>query len=129
MSKLAARKERPVNLDLTKFAFPITAIASILHRITGVILFGGVAFMLYALELALRSPADFATAQALMAMPLGKFVTWGLLTTLGYHVIAGIKHLVMDFGHGETLAGGRLLAQSSLGLAVVVAALAGVWVW
>lgn len=123
------RRERPINLDLTKFAFPITAIASILHRVTGVILFVGIAFMLYALDLALESEAGLEQARSLIATPIGMFVTWGLLTTLGYHFVAGIKHLIMDFGHGETLAGGRLLAQGTIVLAVVLSALAGVWVW
>ncbi|MCH1448834.1 MAG: succinate dehydrogenase, cytochrome b556 subunit, partial [Litoricolaceae bacterium] len=38
---MAMSRERPVNLDLTTFSFPITAIASILHRVSGVILFFG----------------------------------------------------------------------------------------
>ncbi|MFT5929522.1 MAG: succinate dehydrogenase / fumarate reductase cytochrome b subunit, partial [Candidatus Azotimanducaceae bacterium] len=45
---------RPTNVnpsDLLAFAWPITALASIMHRATGVILFLGVAFALYALEM------------------------------------------------------------------------------
>ena len=38
---MAMSSERPVNLDLTTFRFPVTAIASILHRVCGVILFFG----------------------------------------------------------------------------------------
>ena len=126
---MTTRRERPINLDLTKFAFPLPAITSIIHRVTGVILFVGVAFMLYALDLALDSEAGLADARSLIATPIGGFITWGLLTTLGYHFVAGIKHLIMDFGHGETLSGGRLLAQGTIAIAAILSALAGVWVW
>ena len=46
------KTDRPVNLNLLAFSFPLAAIVSITHRITGVILFVGVAFALYALDMA-----------------------------------------------------------------------------
>jgi len=122
-------RERPVNLDLTKFSFPLPALASITHRVTGVILFVGIAFGLYALDLSLSSPAGFAEARDLIAHPLGKFVAWGLLTALGYHFVAGIKHLLLDWDIGDSLEGGRLATKIAIALAVVLSVLAGVWVW
>lgn len=121
--------ERPVNLDLTKFAFPLPALASITHRITGVILFVGIAFMLYALDLSLSSASGFAEAQALMDTLPGKFVTWGLLTAVAYHLLAGVKHLLLDWDLGDTLEGARLGAQLVVAGSVVLSVLAGVWVW
>ncbi len=94
-----------------------------------IVLFVGMAFMLYALDLALTSDEGLAQARALIAMPIGAFVTWGLLTALAYHFVAGVKHFFMDFGHGETLKGGRMMAQGSIAIAVVLSVLAGVWVW
>lgn len=122
-------RERPVNLDLTKFSFPLPALTSITHRISGVILFVGLAFLLFALNLSLSSPAGFAEAVALLDAPLAKFVTWGLLTALGYHLVAGIKHLFLDFDVGDTLQGARLGSQITIVAAVVLSILAGVWVW
>lgn len=121
--------ERPVNLDLTKFSFPLPALASITHRITGVILFVGIAFGLYALDLSLQGAAGFAAAQDLFDMPLGKFIAWGLLTGLGYHLLAGIKHLLLDWDVGDTLEGARFGALTVIAGSVVIAVLAGVWVW
>lgn len=121
--------DRPVNLDLTKFAFPLPALASITHRITGVILFVGIAFMLYALDLSLSSASGFDEARALMATPLGKFVAWGLLTAIAYHLLAGVKHLFLDWDVGDTLAGARLGAQLVIFGSAVLSVLAGVWVW
>jgi succinate dehydrogenase / fumarate reductase cytochrome b subunit len=122
-------RERPVNLDLTKFSFPLPALASITHRITGVILFVGIAFALYALDLSLESAAGFDAARDLIAAPLGKFITWGLLTGLGYHLAAGIKHLLLDWDIGDTVEGALLGARLVIASAVILSILAGVWVW
>lgn len=121
--------DRPVNLDLTKFSFPLPALASITHRITGVILFVGIAFGLYALDLSLESPAGFAAAQGLMDGLIGKFIAWGLLTALGYHLVAGIKHLLLDWDIGDTLEGARTGTSIVIAAAVILSVLAGVWVW
>lgn len=122
---------RPTNVnpsDLAAFAWPITALSSILHRATGVILFVGIGFGLYALDMSLSSEEGFETLKGLMNSPFGKFVTWGLLTALGYHFVAGIKHLIMDFGVGETLEGSKFGARVTLFFSVILAVLAGIWI-
>ncbi|MFC3853079.1 succinate dehydrogenase, cytochrome b556 subunit [Salinispirillum marinum] len=123
------KADRPVNLDLTTLSLPLSAITSILHRISGVFLFIGTAFMVWMLHKSLASPADFAAAQNVMEHGLAKFITWGLLSSLAYHLVAGIKHLIMDTGIGETKEGGKLGAQITIVVSVVLFILAGVWVW
>ena len=122
---------RPINVgitDLMVFKFPITAIVSITHRIAGVVLFVGIAFALYALQISLDSEAGFAELQSMMNSPLGKFITWGLLSGLAYHFVAGIKHLLMDLGVGETLEGGIFAARVVVLFSVVLILLAAFWV-
>ncbi len=126
---MSASRERPVNLDLTTFSFPITAIASILHRVTGVILFFGSFILLALLGLSLESKAGFANAIALLENGFIAFIIWGVLAALAYHFAAGIKHLIMDMGYGETLESGPLFAKVSIGASVVLMVLAGFWVW
>ena len=121
--------KRPVNLDLTTIRLPLPAYASILHRISGVILFVGIAFLLYGLDLSLSSPRGFEQLTECLQSPVAKFITWGLLTGLGYHFVAGIKHLLMDAGLGEGKESGTFAAKVTLILAVLLSALAGVWVW
>ena len=61
--------------------------------------------------------------------PLAKLVIWGLLSALLYHLVAGVRHLVMDAGVGETLEGGKRGSKIVIAIAVVLIGLAGVWVW
>ena len=64
-----------------------------------------------------------------MTSPLAKLVIWGLLSALLYHLVAGVRHLIMDMGIGETLEGGKLGSQIVLDVSAVVIVLAGVWIW
>jgi len=127
--KFTVKDTRPVNLDITTFKFPLPAITSILHRISGVALFIATAILLYLLQLSLSSEQGFSEAVAIMDGTLMKIVLWAITTGLFYHLIAGVKHLLMDLGWGETKQGAHLSAQITLGLAVLAAALAGAWIW
>ncbi|QPP50842.1 MULTISPECIES: succinate dehydrogenase, cytochrome b556 subunit [Halomonadaceae] len=122
--------KRPVNLDLTTIHFPLPALTSIAHRITGVILFVGLIFAFWALDKSLSSPEGFAAVKdALANNILAKLIAWGLLSALAFHFVAGIKHLLMDAGYGVTLEGGVKKAQATVVLSAVLIILAGVWVW
>ncbi|WP_177412174.1 succinate dehydrogenase, cytochrome b556 subunit [Pseudomonas cavernae] len=127
--KKAVNSQRPVNLDLRTIKLPVTAYTSILHRISGVILFLGIAVLLFALDKSLASEEGFEQVKACLASPLAKLVIWGLLSALLYHLVAGIRHLIMDMGIGETLEGGKLGSQIVLAVSAVLIVLAGVWVW
>jgi len=122
---------RPINVglgDLMSFRWPITAITSIAHRIAGVVLFVGVGFLLFALQMSVSSEAGFASLLAMFASPLGKFITWGLLSALAYHFVAGIKHLLMDRGWGETLEAATLASRLTIVFSAILIALAAFWV-
>ena len=121
---------RPVNLDLSTIRLPITAITSILTRVSGVINFVAAGIMLYLLDLSLSGPEGFADAKSLLDTFLAKFVIWGILTVAAFHALAGIKHLAADFfGYGESLEGGVLGSRIVIVLTIVLSVLAGVWVW
>ena len=122
-------KTRPVNLDLGTIALPVTAKASILHRISGVFLVAAVAVILYALDLSLSGEAGFARVTEALASPLVRLVVWAVLAGLIYHAVAGVKHLLMDLGVGETLQGGITGARVTFAVAGILIAAAGVWVW
>ena len=120
---------RPVNLDLFTIKQPLPAIASITHRISGIILFVGIGILIYFWDQSLSSQASFTALQDTMANPLVKFILWGVVSSLLYHFVAGIKHLVMDFGIGETLEGADIAAKLVIGISAVLIIFAGVCIW
>ena len=122
--------KRPVNLDLGTFNHPLVSVISICHRISGVALFVGLVFLFNIFDSSLSSASEFASAQALLQDNFfAKFVTWGLLSSLGFHFSAGMKHLVMDFGHGEEIDSANRAAKFVIALTALLSVLAGVWVW
>ena len=127
--KKAVNSQRPVNLDLRTIKLPITAYTSILHRISGLILFVGIVIVLYAFDMSLSSEESFEQVKAYLASPLAKLVIWGLLSALLFHLAAGVRHIIMDMGIGETLEGGRLGSKIVFATSVVLIVLAGVWIW
>lgn len=122
-------KERPVNLDIGTFKLPITSYVSIMHRASGVFLFAGTGLLLWMLAASLQSPQRFAELQEILASGGVKFVIWLVLAALIYHSVAGVRHLIMDLGVGESLEGGVLGAKLTLAISVILALLAGAWVW
>ncbi len=122
-------QEKPVFLDLAKIRFPITAIVSILHRISGFLIFLLIPLFLWMAHSA-STAAGFANLAECFANPILKFVVWVLLAALSYHLVAGIKHLLMD-SHilSENLPAARTASGITIALAVILMIIAGVWVW
>jgi succinate dehydrogenase / fumarate reductase, cytochrome b subunit len=122
-------KKRPVNLDLGTIRLPITSYVSILHRISGVITFFGLAVMLWLLDLSLDSEQSFNMLKDLVAHPAVTFFVWGSLIALAYHTVTGIRHLVMDFGLGEeNFNSGRISAWIAVALSLLVILVITSWV-
>lgn len=108
---------------------PITAWTSIAHRASGVFIFAGMALLIWALDASLKSPESFAALQECLASPLTKLAMWAVLSGLIYHTIAGVKHLVMDMGIGETMEGGIMGSRIVIASSIVLILLAGLWIW
>lgn len=122
-------KKRPINLDLCSLKFPPMAIASILHRISGVVLFLLLPIMLFLFGQSLYSEESFAQMKKMLTQPCYKLVLWAFSAAMIYHVLAGIRHLFMDMGFGEHLHTGRRTAVFVIVLAVILAIFLGIWIW
>ncbi len=126
------KSNRPVNLSLStvlavNMKSPV-AIASILHRISGVVIFLLIPVLLYVLQQSLASEAAFAAVKTdILGGLVGGFLVFVALAGLIFHLVAGIKHLVQDFGVGESLQGGRLFATLALVVSAVLILCAFVW--
>lgn len=105
------------------------AIASILHRISGVVLFVLLPIMLCIFSESMQSEQAFAQVKTWLAQPAYKMVVWAFGAAMIYHLLAGIRHLLMDMGFGEHLESGRRSAVLVIILAIILSIFLGFWIW
>lgn len=123
-------RNRPKNLDLATIKLPVMGLASILHRISAVVIWVGLFYFLPTLYVSLSNAQGLQNVQAMLSNNIiAQFFAWGFLTALGYYVCGGLKHIIQEFGFFETLEGGRLISQVALGLGIVLSILTAFWVW
>ncbi|MEE9444698.1 MAG: succinate dehydrogenase, cytochrome b556 subunit [Cocleimonas sp.] len=96
-------KQAPVYLNLFKIKLPLTGIVSLLHRVTGVLLFLAIPFSIYLLQMSLKSKQGFLEALDLVNSPLLIFIELIIFSALIYHLFAGIRFLIMDSDIGVDL--------------------------
>lgn len=123
-------RPRPVYLNLFAIRQPIPAIVSILHRASGALLFLiGIPLVLWFMQRTLASPESFAAVAAPLATPLGKLVllvlAWGYI----HHVLAGVRHLLLDLQIGIDLAPARSSAAVVLVLSILLTLIVAVRLW
>lgn len=123
------KSTRPVFLNLFAIRFPIVAVVSILHRVSGVALFGASFYLLWLLWLSLESKSTFEFVKTTLEHPIHSIALWLTLSFLGYHIIAGIRHLLMDLHIGDSLKAGRIGAVLVLVCSVALSIAIGVWFW
>lgn len=124
------KQQRPVYLNLLKIRLPLPGLVSILHRASGIFLFLFLPFLLWLLAQSLSLETNFNQLQATVAKEcVLRFFIWLVLSMLVYHLIAGIRHMIMDVGFGDSLKGGRIGAVMVLVLSAIGILLLGVWLW
>ena len=123
------KKQRPVNLDLTTIKMHPAANASILHRVSGVMMVFAIGILLLTLSTSLSSAEGFEQIQGYLDGFFFKFIIFGCLSALTFHVLAGVRHLFMDLGHFEELDSGNKTAKLIFGLWGAISFIVGVWLW
>ena len=126
---LLMSKARPKFLNLLQIRQPIPAVVSILHRISGALLFLFVWIFLIGLQRSLASPESYLQLKAFIDEPLVKLVILGLVWAYLHHTFAGIRHLGLDLRLGIELPGARMTAYAVLALALGLTVIAGVLLW
>jgi len=127
---MANNDSRPVDIQFGKFSWPVTAIASITHRISAVIIWIGLGIGLGTLYFANQSEASFDLVFfALDSNFMAQFVAWGLLSAFGYYCMGTIKHLLQDMGYCEEFASGKIISWIAILSGLSLSVLAGVYVW
>jgi len=126
---MAVSDTRPFYLNLIKIRLPVAGMLSIFHRISGVLMFVAMPYLVYLLDLSLQGEAGFNRVTELLSHPLGILIQLILLWSLVHHFLAGIRFLLIDFDIGIGKQSSTYSAWLVFGLEVIVIALiaAGVW--
>jgi len=111
MAEMAIKKKRPKNLDIMTIRLPLPGILSILHRISGAVIFLLLPVLLWLFQSSLTSPETFATFKSVVGNPLVKIVLLGLIWLYMHHFCAGIRYLLLDLHKGVDLASARLSSK------------------
>ena len=119
---------RPKNLNLFTIRFPLPAIVSILHRISGFILFLLIPAMLWGLSYSFTS-SGYDDLQQWLGNIYFKLFLLALLVPFCFHLVAGIRHLLSDIQLGVSLKGGKRSAQLTFVFFIIVVVLLGIWIW
>ena len=122
------KSKRPIDLPLSQVINvnsknPI-ALASITHRVSGVVLFLLIPVMLWIFQTSLASAEGFAD---IFTSPLVKFLAWIFVDALGYHFVMGLKHLFANMGMNEELNSGR--TATFIGFVLAALWVVGSFVW
>ena len=120
---------RPKHLNLLEIRLPLPAFVSILHRISGAILFLLLPVILCLLGSSLESQQSFAQFKAWCSTPLCKIVLLGILWAYLHHFCAGIRHLGMDMHMGLELATARATSYAVLAVSIALTLLIGGILW
>tara|TARA_B100001175_G_scaffold246594_1_gene213288 strand:- start:2895 stop:3278 length:384 start_codon:yes stop_codon:yes gene_type:complete len=101
-------QERPVYLDLTKIRLPMSAFSSITHRLSGMyVFFITLPVLLYAINKSTSTKESYEELiLQLNTFSIFSFLFYISVSIFWYHILTGVRHLIMDFFHiGESLKG------------------------
>lgn len=121
-------QKRPLHINPLAIKLPLAAWVSITHRISGILVFLLIPMLLWSLGTSLASPEGLAQTKDIFANPVGKLFGWVLFAALIFHLIAGIRHLLMDLHFGDSYQGGRVGAWLIVILFIVIMGVS-FWFW
>jgi succinate dehydrogenase / fumarate reductase cytochrome b subunit len=136
MTQLAKKRPEFRNInaltDLPTYRLPVAGIVSILHRISGFIMFLLLPFIVWMFDTSISSEISFAKFSAAFNVGLGfvpavlvKVVVLGLIWAYLHHLIAGVRHVYMDVNHAVTKEFGKFSAIVTLALSLGLTAALG----
>jgi succinate dehydrogenase / fumarate reductase, cytochrome b subunit len=136
MTQLAKKRPEFRNInaltDLPTYRLPAAGIVSILHRISGLIMFLLLPLIVWMFDTSVSSEISFAKFSAAFTVGLGfvpavlvKVVVLGLIWAYLHHMIAGVRHVYMDVCHAVTKEFGKSSAIVTLVLSLGLTAALG----
>ena len=123
-------KQRPVYLNLVRIRLPLPGIVSILHRVSGAVLFlVGIPVLLAGVASSLASPEAYEQLRAALAHPLAKLALIGFMWAYLHHFCAGIRYLLLDVHQGIELAPARRSSAVVIAVSLALTLIAGIRLW
>ena len=122
-------KERPKHLALHLIQLPLPGFVSILHRVSGLLLFLALPLLLLMLQYSLRSIETYTQLMAIVAHPLAKLLLLGLLWAFLHHFCAGLRYLAIDLHYVRDLAQARNSSKAVLAASLLLTVLLGAKLW
>ncbi|MBI3526356.1 MAG: succinate dehydrogenase, cytochrome b556 subunit [Betaproteobacteria bacterium] len=121
--------QRPKYLDLFRIRLPLPGLVSILHRISGTVLFVFAWALLYLLQESLQSPESHAHFAALTGHWLVKLFLIGMLWAFLHHFFAGLRFLLLDVHVASDLGATRAMSWAVLIVSLLLTAILGMRLW
>ena len=129
MPDLTAKKKRPLWYNLSPLNLPVPGLVSILHRVSGAMLFLGLIEFLLLLDMSLASESGYAQIGEWMRAPIVKLLVIASIWALLHHLCAGIRHLFLDIDIGTSLHAARRSAFAVFVVSLLMAASIAVRIW
>jgi succinate dehydrogenase / fumarate reductase cytochrome b subunit len=129
MPDLTAKKQRPVWYNLSPVNLPVPGLVSIFHRVSGLLLFLALIWLLYLLDLSLKSEADFNHLKEYLAFPIVKLGLLVLLWSFLHHFCAGIRFLFLDLHKGIDLPTARATSYVVFVASILLTVVLGAKIW
>ena len=114
-------------IEATQYKLPPAALVSILHRLSGVLMFVLMPFIIWMFDTSLTSEITYDQFTSVFVGGFGVLPAWfiklvvlGLIWAYLHHFVAGLRHLWMDATHAVSKEFGRTSALVTLGLSVVL---------
>jgi succinate dehydrogenase / fumarate reductase cytochrome b subunit len=114
---------------LFEIRLPLAGWISILHRVSGVLLFAAGVWLLFLLDRSLSSAAGFASIQRYLEFTLVKLSLLMLVWAYCHHLCAGIRFLLLDLDKGVDKASARASSIAVLVVSLVLTAFFGAKLW
>src|SRR3989338_4409120 len=122
-------KEHPKHLALHLIQLPLPGFVSILHRVSGLILFLALPLLLLMLQHSLRSIETYTQLLSVLAHPLLKLMLLGLLWAFLHHFCAGLRYLAIDLRYISNLVQARNSSKAVMVVSLALTVLAGAKLW
>ena len=119
-------------VDAVKYRLPLAGVVSILHRVSGIVMFALLPLIIWLFDVSVTSEMSYERFTAAFGAGIGflpgwfiKLVTWGLIWAFLHHFIAGIRHLWMDATHSVTKQQGHSSAVVTLAASILLTVVLG----